>query len=102
MVVHSQIAAGAPRATAKQVFDEVAKRLQVDPLVLSYLFGECLVAIIAETEKTGSCTLRGLGRFKKSPELDLGHLLFERTKHSQKHTPFAAWSLKKRMTVTKR
>jgi hypothetical protein len=97
-----------PRATAKQIFDEVGARLQVDPGLLSYLYGECFAGLINEAEKTGSCTMRGLGRLKKTTVFELVHnykdladdlMIFEKTKHNPKNTPFAAWSLKKRITA---
>ena len=97
---------GLIRATARPVFERVAARLAVDADLLAYLFSECLQEVLLETEASGSCTLRGHGKFKKTtlqvmldeeklPGADV--TIFERSKHLPKSTPFATLRLDKRM-----
>lgn len=59
--------------TARHVFDEVGKRLGLDAELLAYLFSECMDAMLAQTEHTGACTVRKLGRLRRLRLQDLLH-----------------------------
>lgn len=100
------------RATARPAFERVAERLQVDASLLAYLFGECLGEILVEATTTGSCTLRGLGKFRLTTLAALAEanhsplppdaaesslMLFDRTKNPVKNTAFAALRLQSRL-----
>ena len=103
------------RSTARLVFAGVAERLQVEPSLLEYLFNECLNEVLAEAQTTGSCTLRGLGKFQLTTLAKLAEdnhlpvlldstaksqmkvMVFDRTRHAVKNTPFAAFRLSSRL-----
>ncbi len=93
------------KATARAAFEAVGTRLQVDPALLAYLFKECLDEVLAETKASASCTLRGVGKFRVTTTSQLLNeaqgggdiMVFERTKHQLKNTPFAALQLAKRV-----
>lgn len=100
------------RSTARPAFERVAERLQLDAPLLQYLFAQCMGEILEETQSVGACTLRGLGKFRLTTLAALGHdshyllpasasavdvLVFERTSHAVKNTPFAALRLGSRI-----
>lgn len=101
------------RSTARPAFERVAERLQVESSMLEYLFNECFNEILTESMQAGACTLRGLGRFRLTTLAQLAKdnhsplppdapvstvLVFERTRHTVKNTPFAALRLKTRIS----
>lgn len=98
------------RPTAKPIFGGAAERLQIDAEVLYYLFGQCLLDLLNEADSAGTCTIRGLGRFKTTKISELVKprkgqsdklIVFERTKHPQTKTPFAAYALRSRINSAK-
>lgn len=97
-----------PSATARPVFEMVAQRVGVDANTLMYLVSECLSEVIKQAEATGSCTMRGQGKFTVSTLAGLISgksnqsdriTVFERTKFNQGNRPFQALQLKKRLAV---
>ena len=78
--------------TAKPVFDSTAVRLRMDPKALTYIFGECLQAVLAHAEIHSSCVIRTHGRFRQLRPGELGEgatvsmpskvLVFERPKRA--------------------
>lgn len=97
------------KATGRDVIASVAARVEVDPAILEYLFSECLAAVVTQASEAGACTVRGLGRLRtvtvdqisgeERPTTVL--TVFERTKHLNRYTPFAAQQLAMRMKYGK-
>lgn len=94
------------RASARPVFERTASRLQIDADMLTYLFNECLQDLLLEVETEGSCTIRGVGKLRrtsparllageKSPDSDV--IVFDRTRHRVKNTPFSTYRLDKKI-----
>lgn len=89
-------------ATARPMFETVAARLGIDADLLAYLFNETLNEIVKSTENAGSCTVRGVGKFRTSQISKLMAeardpvarvIVFERTAYKPKNRPFAAMRL---------
>lgn len=93
-------------ATARPVFEVVSQRIGVDTDILMYLFGECLTEVFKQVDATGTCTIRGHGKFSVVPLEAFGKAkstelltVFERSKYVKANRPFRALQLKTRLTV---